>query len=89
MYYRNFQYQVILCLSFLFIFSCYKKKNINASSDFFAYYNTFYTANDNFNKAMDIIDKSEPGFPLEKSTIILLDKAIDNALIIENDFFHN
>ncbi|MBI65603.1 MAG: hypothetical protein CMG64_04870 [Candidatus Marinimicrobia bacterium] len=87
MYYRNFQYQVILCLSFLFIFSCSKKKNINASSDFLAYYNTFYMANDNFNKAMDIIDKSEPGSPLEKSTIILLDKAIDNALIIENDFY--
>ena len=71
----------------MLILSCSKQKDYDAGNNFLAYYNTFYLAKQSFDYAVEIISKDEPLSKPSFSTIQLLDKAIKNALIIENKFY--
>ena len=76
----------LLTISML-ILSCSKQKDYNADNNFLAYYNTFYSAKQNFDNALEIISKDENLSKPSASTIQLLDNAIENASIIENKFY--
>lgn len=72
-------------------FSCSNPdKSIKKSSnDFLAYYNTFYMAEKYFKDALDIIESNQDNTDaLSLETKNLLDKAIQNSLIIVSDFYN-
>ena len=73
----------------LLTFSCSNKKNKNSNNNFLAYYNTFYSAQKNFDDAIDILSKTnniDDKIPSTVST--LLDKAIENAYLIEEKYYN-
>ena len=73
----------------LLTFSCSNKKNKNSNNNFLAYYNTFYSAQKNFDDAIDILSKTnsiDNKIPATAST--LLDKAIENAHLIEEKYYN-
>jgi hypothetical protein len=75
----------------MFFVSCFNTNKINktSSSDFLAYYNTFYMAEKYFNDSMSIIQLDESGEnEIPSQAITLLNSAIENALIIEDKFYN-
>ena len=85
------KHKIKILFALMFFVSCFNanKVNKNSSSDFLAYYNTFYMAEKYFNDSMNIIQLDESGkneIPLQ--AIALLNSAIENALIIENKFYN-
>jgi len=73
----------------LLTFSCSNKKNKNSNNNFLAYYNTFYSAQKNFDDAIDILSKTNSIDDKIPSTVsTLLDKAIENAYLIEEKYYN-
>ena len=73
----------------LLTFSCSSKKNKNSNNNFLAYYNTFYSAQKNFDDAIDILSKTNSIDNKIPSTVsTLLDKAIENAYLIEKKYYN-
>lgn len=84
---RLYYYFIFLILFFL---SCASKEDtvINdkkSSNNFLAYYNTFFIAEKSYNDALDLMQTSNDN--LSSQVKQLLDAAINNALIIERDFY--
>jgi len=75
---------------FLLFFSCFNSNKIDkkSSSNFLAYYNTFYASEKYFNDALKIIQLNESeSDKIPSQALSLLDDAIKNALIIEEKFY--
>ena len=75
---------------FLLFFSCFNSNKIDkkSSSNFLAYYNTFYASEKYFNDALKIIQLNESeSDKIPSQALSLLDDAIKNALIIEDKFY--
>jgi len=72
------------------IYSCSTSVELKKSSNsFLAYYNTFYSANQSFNDALEIIAESQSeNNEIPTSARSLLEQAIDNSLIIEQQFYN-
>ena len=66
-------------------------KKDKSSNDFLAYYNTFYTAEQSFNKAIDLIDSQyeDVNSKIPAEALNLLDISIKNSLIILEDFYNS
>ena len=81
----------MLTFFFLFFLSCSSnsKNNRGSGNNFKAYYNTFYMAEKNYYDALELI-QSKADNKTNNSTQIdnLLDIAIKNSLIIENNFYN-
>ncbi len=74
-----------ILFALMFFVSCFNTNKINktSSSDFLAYYNTFYMAEKYFNDSMSIIQLDESGEnEIPSQAITLLNSSIENALII-------
>ena len=74
----------------MIIYSCSTSVELKKSSNsFLAYYNTFYSANQSFNDALEIIAESQSeNNEIPTSARSLLEQAIDNSLIIEQQFYN-
>ena len=82
------KYTLFFCL--LIIYACSNSASIRKSnSSFLAYYNTFYAAEKSYKDAIEIIvlDQSTNDV-IPSSAVTLLDQAIENALIIEQQFYN-
>ena len=80
-----------ILFALMFFVGCFNTNKINktSSSDFLAYYNTFYMAEKYFNDSMNIIQLDESGEnKIPSQAITLLNSAIENALIIEDKFYN-
>ncbi len=82
------KYILFICL--LIIYSCSNSASIRKSkSSFLAYYNTFYAAEKSYNDAAEIIALDQTNNDeIPSSAISLLEEAIENALIIEQQFYN-
>ena len=81
---------LIYSIAFLLFFSCFNSNKIDkkSSSDFLAYYNTFYMAEKYYNDALEIIQLNESeAEKIPTQALSLLDDAIENALVIEEKFY--
>ena len=83
-------YKILLLLVVVLIQNCSNSNNLNKNSkgNFLAYYNTFYMSEKYYNQALDII-KSNQSSVVTAEADILLNNAIENALIIEQDFYNS
>ena len=83
-------YKSLLLLVVVLIQNCSNSNNLNKNSkgNFLAYYNTFYISEKYYSQALDII-KSNQSSVVTAEADILLNNAIENALIIEQDFYNS
>ena len=82
-------YKHILLLLLFVIQSCSNPNKSNKSdSDFLAYYNTFYMAEKYYEEALEIIKVNQNEI-LPKEAEDLLNKAIENSLVIEKKFYNS
>ena len=82
------KYILFFCLTIFY--SCSTSASIKKSSNsFLAYYNTFYSAEKSFNDALKIISENQlENDEIPSSAISLLEQAISNSLIIEEQFYN-
>ena len=83
-------YKIFFLLLLVLIQNCSNSNNLNKNSkgNFLAYYNTFYMSEKYYSQALDII-KSNQSSDVSAEADILLTNAIQNALIIEKDFYNS
>ena len=75
---------------YIILFFCLFCTNNNNNSDnnFLAYYNTFYSAEISFAKAVEIIDSNNDADKIPNEALLLLDNAIRNSNIIIEKYYN-
>ena len=77
---------IIFFFLLLYLSCSNSNKPRGSSSNFLAYYNTFYTSEKSFHEALSIIKEDNDDDEISDQAVLLLNEAIENALIIEERF---